>query len=93
MRFVNIMALGTAMKTVLLPGEVVQLRLVREGKDKGQAVGYLSDGTMVVVNHAAPMIGQQIEVQVQSTLQTGAGIIVFADIKKSGDTGFLKKEV
>ena len=85
-RYVNIMALGAAMKTVMLPGEVVQLRLVREGKDRGQAIGYLNDGTMVVVNNAAPMIGQQVEVQVQSTLQTGAGIIMFADVKRGGET-------
>jgi uncharacterized protein YacL len=88
----NLMALGNAMKSVMLPGETVQLRLVREGKDKGQGVGYLNDGTMVVVNHAAPMIGQQVEVQVQSTLQTGAGIIVFADIKRGHETSFVGKE-
>jgi uncharacterized protein YacL len=92
-KYVNVMALGSALKSVILPGETVQLRLVREGKDKGQAVGYMNDGTMVVVNQGAQMIGQQVEVQVQSTLQTGAGIIVFADVKKSGDTGFLRKEV
>jgi uncharacterized protein YacL len=85
-KYVNMMALGTAMKSVILPGETVQLRLVREGKDKGQAVGYLSDGTMVVVNHGAPMIGQQIEVQIQSTLQTGAGIIVFAEARRAPET-------
>lgn len=90
--YVNLMALGNAMKTVMLPGETVQLRLVREGKDKGQGIGYLNDGTMVVVNHASPMIGQQVEVQVQSTLQTGAGIIVFADLRRSGDTNYLHKE-
>lgn len=90
--YVNMMAVGQAMKTVVLPGEIVQLRLVREGKDKGQGVGYLNDGTMVVVNHGAPMIGQQAEVQVQSTLQTGAGIIVFADVKRSVDTSFILKE-
>jgi uncharacterized protein YacL len=90
--YVNIMALGSALKTVMLPGETVPLRIVREGKDKGQGVGYLNDGTMVVVNHASAMIGQQIEVQVQSTLQTGAGIIVFADIRRSAETTFLQKE-
>jgi uncharacterized protein YacL len=47
---------------------------------------------MVVVNHAAPMIGQQVEVQVQSTLQTGAGVIIFADLRRSNDTTFLHKE-
>jgi uncharacterized protein YacL len=65
----------------LLPGETLSLRLVREGKDKGQGVGYLPDGTMVVVNNAHSLIGQQVEVQVQSRLQTGAGIIVFAELK------------
>jgi uncharacterized protein YacL len=91
-RYVNIMALGAAMKTVMLPGETVQLRLVREGKDKGQGVGYLNDGTMVVVNNASQMVGQQVEVQVQSTLQTGAGIIVFADLRRPGETAFFHKE-
>ena len=83
---VNLAALANAMKTVLLAGETFQLRIVREGKDKGQGIGYLNDGTMVVVNQAAPLIGQQIEVQVQSTLQTGAGVIVFADVKKPSET-------
>jgi uncharacterized protein YacL len=90
--YVNLNVLGTAMKNVMLPGEALQLRLVREGKDKGQGIGYLNDGTMVVVNQAAPMIGQQVEVQVQSTLQTGAGIIIFADLRRSGDTALLHKE-
>jgi len=91
-RYVNLMALGAAMKTVVLPGEVIQLRLVREGKDKGQGVGYLNDGTMVVVNQGAPLIGQQVDVQVQSTLQTGAGIIVFADARRPGEIGSSRKE-
>jgi uncharacterized protein YacL len=78
---VNIHEVAKAFKTVLVPGEVFNLRIVREGKDKGQGVGYLNDGTMVVVNHAQHLIGQQVDVQVQSLLQTGAGVIVFADIK------------
>jgi len=66
---------------VLLPGEMLNLRIVREGKDKGQGVGYLPDGTMVVVNNAAHLVGQQLDAQVQSMLQTGAGVIVFADYR------------
>jgi len=54
---------------------------VREGKDKNQGIGYMPDGTMVVVNNGQSHIGQQVEVEVQSLLQTGAGIIVFAEIK------------
>jgi len=81
-RYVNLHELARSMRVVLLPGEVISLRLVREGKDKGQGVGYLPDGTMVVVNRGQPLIGQQIEAQVQSVIQTGAGIIIFADLKQ-----------
>src|SRR3954463_5840722 len=80
--YVNIHEVAKAFKTVLIPGEMLHLRLVREGKDKGQAVGYLPDGTMVVVNNAQTSVGRYIEAQVQSLLQTGAGIIVFADFKQ-----------
>ncbi|HWF18328.1 MAG TPA: PIN domain-containing protein [Verrucomicrobiae bacterium] len=79
--YVNIHEVAKGFKTVVIPGEMFHLRLVREGKDKDQAVGYLPDGTMVVVNHGHSMIGQDVDVQVQSLLQTGAGIIVFAEIK------------
>jgi uncharacterized protein YacL len=78
---VNIHEVAKAFKTVLLPGETLNLRITREGKDKGQGVGYLPDGTMVVVSQAQSLIGHQVEVQVQSLLQTGAGVIVFADVK------------
>ncbi|MEW6161045.1 MAG: TRAM domain-containing protein, partial [Verrucomicrobiota bacterium] len=80
---VNIHELSNCLKAVILPGESLNLRIVREGKDKGQGIGYLNDGTMVVVNQAQPLIGQQVEVQVQSLLQTGAGVIIFADVKNS----------
>jgi uncharacterized protein YacL len=66
---------------VLLAGDLVSLKIVREGRDKGQGLGYLPDGTMVVVNHAQSHIGQQVTAQVQSTLQTGAGVIVFAEMR------------
>jgi uncharacterized protein YacL len=79
--YLNLNHLAGALKTVLLPGESLNLKIVREGKDKGQGVGYMNDGTMVVVNHAASLVGQSIDVQVQSLLQTGAGVIVFAEIK------------
>jgi len=79
---VNLHELAKSVRATLLPGEVLVLRIAREGKDKGQGVGYLPDGTMVVVNRAQPHVGQQVEVQVQSSLQTGAGVIVFADLKQ-----------
>jgi uncharacterized protein YacL len=78
---VNLNELANCLKPVILPGEVFSLRVVREGKDKGQGVGYLNDGTMVVVNNAQNLVGQQVNVKVLSLLQTGAGVIIFADIK------------
>jgi len=78
---VNLHSLAQALRRVLLPGESISLRVVREGKDKGQGVGYLPDGTMVVVNNARHLIGQEIQAQVQGTIQTGAGVIVFAEIR------------
>ena len=78
---VNIHELARLMKPAILPGEVYNLRITREGKDKGQGVGYLNDGTMVVVNNAQHLVGRQVEIQVQSLVQTGAGVILFADVK------------
>src|SRR5712691_4355431 len=81
--YVNLHDVAKSLRATLLPGEMLSLRIVREGKDKGQGVGYLPDGTMVVVNHAQTCVGQQVDAQVQSLLQTGAGIIVFADLKQA----------
>jgi uncharacterized protein YacL len=78
---VNLHELARTLKPVLLPGDPLSLRIVREGKDKGQGVAYLPDGTMVVVTNGQAQIGNQVEATVQSVLQTGAGIIVFADLR------------
>ena len=82
---VNLHEIAKSLKVILLPGEILQLKIVREGKDKGQGVGYMPDGTMVVVTNGQSHIGEQIEAQVQSLLQTGAGIIVFAEVKTPPD--------
>jgi uncharacterized protein YacL len=79
----NLHELAKSLKAILLPGEVLSLKIVRDGKDKGQGVGYLPDGTMVVVNNGHGHIGQQVDVQVQSLLQTGAGVIVFAEVRQA----------
>jgi uncharacterized protein YacL len=84
---VNVNELASRLKPVILPGESLNLRIVREGRDKGQGVGYLSDGTMVVVNQGQSLIGQQAEVRVMSLLQTGAGVIVFAEVKNAAAPG------
>jgi uncharacterized protein YacL len=78
---VNIADLAMKMKPVVTAGDTLQLKIVREGKDKGQGVAYLADGTMVVINHAQAQIGQQVRAQVTSLLQTGAGVIIFAELK------------
>jgi uncharacterized protein YacL len=84
--YVNLHELSRSLKPVLLPGEVLSLKIVREGKDKGQGIAYMPDGTMVVVNNGQPHIGQPVEAQVQSLLQTGAGVIVFADLRPPTST-------
>ncbi|MBM3879060.1 MAG: TRAM domain-containing protein [Verrucomicrobia bacterium] len=78
---VNLTELARHLKPAILPGDTVTVKVVREGRDKGQGVGYLGDGTMVVVNHGQSLIGREAEVQVMSLHQTGAGIIVFAEPK------------
>lgn len=85
-KYVNLNELAAALKPVILPGEVFSLKVIREGKDRGQGVGYLSDGTLVVVNNAQRFIGQQIEVQVLSLLQSSTGTMVFADPKVTPGT-------
>src|SRR5437016_2650907 len=81
--YVNLHEVAKSLRVVLLPGETFNLRIVREGKDKGQGVGYLPDGTMVVVNNAHSAIGHQDEVQLQSLLQTGLVTIVVCDLRQS----------
>jgi uncharacterized protein YacL len=78
---VNLNEIGLMMKTAIIPGEVFQMKVVREGRDKGQGVGYLPDGTMVVINNGQSHVGQTVNAQVLSTVQTGAGVLVFAEIK------------
>jgi uncharacterized protein YacL len=79
--YVNLSEMAAMLKPVILPGETLSLRVVREGKDKGQGVAYLNDGTMVVINRAQSLIGQQVQVQVSSLIQTAGGVIVFAELK------------
>ena len=74
----NLNELANAVKPVVLPGELMHLHVLREGKEAGQGVAYLDDGTMVVVDHGRKFIGQHIEVAVTSVLQTTAGRMIFA---------------
>jgi len=67
---------------VVLPGEQMQVFLVKEGKENNQAIAYLDDGTMIVVEEGKKMIGKTVDVLVTSVLQTSAGRMIFAKIKK-----------
>ena len=78
---VNLHEVSLLMKAALIPGESVQLKIVREGRDKGQGIGYLPDGTMVIINNGQNHVGQTVEANVQSTVQTGAGVLVFAEVR------------
>jgi uncharacterized protein YacL len=64
----------------VLPGEKLVVKLVKEGREADQAVAYLDDGTMIVVNRARRLIGQDLEVVIDSVLQTSAGRMAFADV-------------
>ncbi|MBI3323480.1 MAG: TRAM domain-containing protein [Candidatus Omnitrophica bacterium] len=74
----NINELANALKPVVLPGEVMEARVIKEGKEYNQGVAYLDDGTMVVVEQGRNLIGQTVRVLVTSVLQTAAGRMIFA---------------
>lgn len=77
----NINELASALKPVLIPGEVMEAKIVKEGKEYNQAVAYLEDGTMVVIDNARHLIGQTARVTVTSVLQTAAGRMIFAKLE------------
>ena len=79
-RVLNINELANALKPVVFPGEQMQIKLLKEGKEHNQAVGYLDDGTMIVVEEARRFIGQQVKVMVTSVLQTQAGRMIFTKL-------------
>ena len=77
----NINELSNAIKPVVLPGEDMKLTIVKDGKESGQGIAYLDDGTMIVVEGGRKYIGEEIDVTVTSVLQTAAGRMIFAKQK------------
>lgn len=77
----NINELANAVKPVILPGEELEVEIVRAGKEKNQGLAYLSDGTMIVVEEAKKRIGEKLNVEITTVLQTAAGKMMFAKIK------------
>ncbi|MCC7518237.1 MAG: twitching motility protein PilT [Verrucomicrobiae bacterium] len=82
-RVLNVHQLAGALRIPLIAGERLMLRLIREGKDPHQGVGFLADGTMLVVNHAREMIGREIEVVITSSIMTSAGRMAFGELASS----------
>ncbi|MFW6155108.1 MAG: PIN/TRAM domain-containing protein [Planctomycetota bacterium] len=74
---VNLNDLANALKPVVLPGEQLSVKVIKPGEEPGQGVGYLDDGTMVVVEHGRDHIGQEVAINITSTLQTSAGKMIF----------------
>ncbi len=77
----NINQLSNALKPVVLPGEEMTVTLIKEGKDRDQAIGYLDDGTMVVVENGRRKLNEEVTVMVTSVLQTTAGRMIFTRLK------------
>jgi uncharacterized protein YacL len=78
----NLHTLARALRPSVEPGRPLDIALVKEGRDTHQAVGYLTDGTMIVVNHARTYIGQTVPVIITTSLQTSAGRLFFAELKQ-----------
>ncbi len=85
-RVLNINELANAVKAVVLPGETITVHIIQEGKEVGQGVGYLDDGTMVVVEDGKPYIDHTLEVTVTRVLQTVAGRMIFATLNGSSES-------
>jgi uncharacterized protein YacL len=88
----NINELANALKPIVLPGEIMKVFILKEGKEYNQGVAYLDDGTMVVVDNARKMIGKTVDISVTSVLQTTAGKMIFGKFDERGQTGMAKPE-
>ena len=82
-KVLNINELSNAVRPVVIAGEVIQVLLLKEGKEPNQGVGYLDDGTMVIVEDGKPYIGSALNVEVTQMLRTSAGQMIFTRIKEN----------
>ncbi len=82
-KVLNVNDLAGALRPVLLPGEEMRVQILREGKEHGQGIGYLDDGTMIVVDSGKRHIGETVDVVVTTVLQTSAGRMIFTKIKQA----------
>ncbi len=80
-KILNVNELANALKPVVLPGELMTVKIIKDGKEPGQGVGYLDDGTMIIVDNAQKYQGMSVEALVTSVLQTTAGRMIFSELK------------
>ena len=90
-KVLNINDLANALRPVILPGEILMVRVLKEGKETGQGVAYLEDGTMVVVDNGIKYLGKNVEVFITSVLQTAAGRMIFGKPKEEESAEYLQK--
>ncbi len=83
-KVLNINQLNHALKPVVEQGETIRINLVKPGKEQNQAIGYLDDGTMVIIDNAMKYLGKDVDASVRSVMQTPTGRMVFAKLKKEG---------
>lgn len=81
-KVLNINELNQAIRPVILPGEEMKIKIVQEGKEKEQGVGYLSDGTMIVVEKGMKLVGETVKIEIKRVIQTAAGKMFFATLKE-----------
>ena len=82
---INLTDIANSLKPVFLPGEAVEVRIVKAGEEAGQGVGYLEDGTMVVIEGGRDHVGENVLATVTSVLQTSAGRMVFGRYERSSN--------
>jgi uncharacterized protein YacL len=91
-KVLNINQLATSMRPNALPGEQMTVKVLKEGKEYRQGIGYLDDGTMVVVDEGKKVLGKQVDVIVTSVLQTASGRMIFARLRDLADGEFYEPE-
>ncbi len=84
----NMNQLAASLRPAMLPGEQINVKILKEGKEHGQGIGYLDDGTMVVVDEAKKLLGKSVDVIVTSVLQTTSGRMIFAKLKEQAEKEF-----
>jgi uncharacterized protein YacL len=84
----NMNQLAASLRPAMLPGEQMNVKILKEGKEHGQGIGYLDDGTMVVVDEAKRLLGKSVDVVVTSVLQTTSGRMIFAKLKEQAEKEF-----